>query len=117
MLYAEPEDELLLLLDQSLTPLVHNVARGHHHFFYASLCVRCFHQACWCAAYHPHVCFLRRILPLFITPETDASAVYHPICPLFITRVYFSCLPRICPLFITPTRVPTVHSPVSLQNT
>ena len=35
MLYAEPEDELLLLLDQSLTPLVHNVARGSHHFFYA----------------------------------------------------------------------------------
>ena len=40
--------------------------------------------------------------------ETDASAVYHAICPLFITRVYFSCLPPICPLFITPTRVYTV---------
>ena len=34
LLYTEPEDELLLLLDQSLTPLVHNVARGSHHFFY-----------------------------------------------------------------------------------
>ena len=90
MLYAEPEDELLLLLDQSLTPLVHNVARGHHHFFYASLCVRCFHQACWCAAYHPHVCFFYcGMFPLFITPtrvsrvcrllwmtrETEVSAV------------------------------------------
>ena len=39
--------------------------------------------------------------------ETDASAVYHAICPLFITRVYFSCLPPICPLFITPTREKT----------
>ena len=34
LLYTEPEDELLLFLDQSLTPLVHNVARGSHHFFY-----------------------------------------------------------------------------------
>ena len=55
--------------------------------------------------------------PFPITPcarlfDTDASAIYHPICPLFITRVYFSCLPPICPLCITPTRVPTVHSPV-----
>ena len=35
MLSATQEDELVLFLDQSLTPLVHNVAKGSHHFFYA----------------------------------------------------------------------------------
>ena len=35
MLSATQEDELMLFLDQSLTPLVHNVAKGFHHFFYA----------------------------------------------------------------------------------
>jgi hypothetical protein len=29
------EDELLLFLEQSLTPVVHHVAAGSHRFFYA----------------------------------------------------------------------------------
>jgi len=61
------------------------------------------------AVYHPN--------PRVQLFDKDASATYHPVCPLFITRVCVGCLSPICPLFITPNRVPTFHSPQSPYRT
>ena len=63
------------------------------------------------AVYHPYVRCLSPLpmCPLFRKGDRQPSAIYHPICPLFITPNSVSCVSPVCPLFTTPTHVSTVQ--------
>ena len=81
--------------------------------------VRCLTPVCTLSVYPPPMSAVYHPNPRVQLFDKDASATYHPVCPLFITRACVGCL---SPIYMSAVYhpQPRAHFPqstVTLQNT